>query len=117
MSLKWVCTNFCNRLDFNFKTFSCLQNDFGQKRENITVGVGPAPAKFDGYKYINNVVYTDWIVKSYQTLTELQILYRNNEVSEAMDVWIEIYGLITIYLIEWMETEKRSHYEPRDGRG
>jgi hypothetical protein len=40
-------------------------------------------------------------------LTELQILYRNNEVSEAFDVWKEIYSLITNYLIEWMETEKR----------
>ena len=58
-----------------------LQNELGTKRENVTLGLGPAPAKFDGYKYVNNIVYTDWIIKSHQPLTELQILYRNNEVS------------------------------------
>lgn len=52
----------------------------------MTLGVGPAPAKFEGYKYINNIVYTDWLIKSHQQLTELQILYRNNAVSEAFRV-------------------------------
>lgn len=64
------------------------------KKENVTVGVGPAPAKFEGYKYINNIVYTDWNIRSHQQLTELQILYRNNEVSEAVNVWMERYSLI-----------------------
>lgn len=66
-----------------YKCFSSLQNELGSRKENVTVGIGPAPAKFEGYKYINNIVYTDWIIKSRQQLTELQILYRNNEVSEA----------------------------------
>lgn len=89
-----------------------FQNDLGLKRQNVTLGFAPAPADFSGYKYINNIVYTDWIIKSHQQLTELQILYRNHEVSEATNVWIEIYGLITNYLTEWMATEKRSNYQP-----
>lgn len=50
----------------------------------MTVDVGPAPAKFDGYRYISNVVFTDWIIKSYQDLTDLQILYRNKDVSKIL---------------------------------
>lgn len=56
-----------------------VENDLGVASENVTVGVGPAPAKFEGYKYINNIVYTDWVIKSFQTLNEMQILYRNNQ--------------------------------------
>lgn len=63
-----------------------FQNDLGLKRQNVTLGFAPAPADFSGYKYINNIVYTDWIIKSHQQLTELQILYRNHEVSEATNV-------------------------------
>jgi len=46
--------------------------------------VVPSPAKFVNYHIINHIVYTDWIIKSHQELTELQILYRNNEVSDRI---------------------------------
>lgn len=85
---------------------SLLQNELGTKRENVTLGVGPAPARFEGYKFVNDIVYTDWLIKSHQELTELQILYRNNEVSEALFL---ANGLITMkfHLTVWMETKKR----------
>lgn len=80
----------------------------------MTLGVGPAPARFEGYKYINNIVYTDWIIKSHQQLTELQILYRNNAVSGALRV-MSAYSLITneiSLLIVRMEAEKCADYKP-----
>lgn len=58
-----------------------FQNSLGTKKENITVDLSPAPPKFDGYKFINNYLYTDWIVKSRQELQNMIILYRNNAVS------------------------------------
>lgn len=55
----------------------------GTKRENVTLGLVPSIPKYDGFKYINNILYTDWLVKSHQELTSIQILFRNNEVSQA----------------------------------
>lgn len=58
-----------------------VDNEYGVKRENITVGLLPTPAQYVNFKYINGILYTDWIIKSHQVLTELQILYRNNMVN------------------------------------
>lgn len=63
----------------------------------MTIGVGPAPAKFEGYKYINDNIYTDWTVVSRQNITELMILYRNDAVSETNDSWMGHYSLIKNY--------------------
>lgn len=57
-----------------------VENQYGVKRENITVGLFPTPAQYVTYKYMNGILYTDWIIKSHQVLTELQFLYRTNEV-------------------------------------
>jgi hypothetical protein len=65
--------------------FNCFQNNLGAKRENVTLGVGPAPAEYHSHKYIQNILYIDWMIKSRQQLTELQILYRNNEVRKETD--------------------------------
>ena len=59
-----------------------VENNLGVKRENITVGLLPTPAQYVNYKYINGILYTDWIIKSHQVLTELQFLYRNNAVND-----------------------------------
>ncbi|CAH1729198.1 unnamed protein product [Chironomus riparius] len=56
-----------------------VQNSLGTKKENITLDLVPAPPKFEAFKYINNYLYTDWIVKSHQELQSMIILYRNNE--------------------------------------
>ncbi|XP_070505963.1 limbic system-associated membrane protein isoform X2 [Chironomus tepperi] len=56
-----------------------IQNSLGTKKENITLDLVPAPPKFEAFKYINNYLYTDWIVKSHQELQSMIILYRNNE--------------------------------------
>lgn len=63
--------------------FLINQNDLGTKRENVTLGLVPTIPKYDGFKYINNILYTDWLVKSHQELKSIQILFRNNEVSQA----------------------------------
>ncbi|CRL05364.1 CLUMA_CG017983, isoform B [Clunio marinus] len=64
----------------DFMMYQCeVENALGTRRENVTLGLGPAPAKFEGYKYINNIVYTDWIIKSRQPLTEMEFTYRNKE--------------------------------------
>lgn len=61
--------------------FMFIQNSLGTKKENVTLDLVPAPPKFEAFKYINNYLYTDWIVKSHQELQSMIILYRNNEVS------------------------------------
>ena len=65
-----------------FKFFTFIQNSLGTKKENITLDLVPAPPKFEAFKYINNILYTDWVVKSHQELQSMIILYRNNEVSQ-----------------------------------
>lgn len=56
-----------------------VQNSLGLKKHNVTLNVTPAPPKFEGFKHVNNVLFTDWTVASQQELTGLQLLYRNNE--------------------------------------
>jgi len=58
-----------------------IQNSLGTKKENVTLDLVPAPPKFEAFKYINNYLYTDWIVKSYQQVQDIVILYQKNEVS------------------------------------
>lgn len=76
-----IILNFIRRITKNL----FFQNKLGHKTESVTLGLGPAPAKFVDYTYINGNVHTDWIIKSRQKLTELQILYRNKAVIEAHD--------------------------------
>lgn len=72
-----------------------VENQYGSKRENITVGLLPTPAQYVNFKYINGILYTDWIIKSHQVLTELQFLYRNNMVNDLMQ-----FKLILLYVDE-----------------
>ncbi|KAG5672671.1 hypothetical protein PVAND_002782 [Polypedilum vanderplanki] len=67
-----------------------VHNSLGTKKEEIKLDVVPAPPKFEGFKYINNVLFTDWIVKSHQELSSMQILYRNNA-----NGWSQIDATIT----------------------
>jgi hypothetical protein len=85
----------------------------GTKTENVTLGLGPSPAKFIDYTYINGNVHTDWIIKSHQTVTELQILYRNNKVIEAHDslnenLWLNYWFLF----IERLAAEDSKNHQP-----
>jgi Immunoglobulin I-set domain len=58
-----------------------VENSIGRASEKVTLGLQPAPALFEKFDYKRNQVTAVWLVKSIQPLLEMQVLYKQKNVS------------------------------------
>lgn len=62
----------------------CFQNNLGEAMAKTTLGLLPGAAHLANFSYSDGLLHTIWRVRSVQPLSDLQILYKGENVSEKL---------------------------------